>query len=193
MYVRKTDVTAYGRTPGCPGCRDLIVGKAQPKPHTRESRARMARMLSESEAGRRRLKAAEDRWVNAAVRRSDLIFAEADEKKIRTQGNEPPPAVEATLTGGSSASGAAPAASSTVAHAGSSTSRKTAAETAIEDIDPIAGDAADTPSVTVEKTGVKRQADATVADIDPRSGDGTDMRVQLGTDRGVYPESASGY
>ena len=176
MYVRKTDVATYGRMPGCPGCRDVMRGKTQPKPHNRECREKMTRMLSESEAGSRRVKAAEDRWVNAAVRRSDIIFAEAEEKKRRTQGSEPPPAVEATLTAGSSASGTAPAASSAVAPSGgSSTSRKRAAETAIEDIDPNAGGDADTPSVTVETAGVKRRAEATVADIDPRAGDGTDI------------------
>ena len=48
------------------------------------------------------MKAAEDRWVNAAVRRSDIIFAEQEEKRRKTLEENPPPAEEATLTGGAS-------------------------------------------------------------------------------------------
>ena len=40
----------------------------------------MERLLSETDAGKIRVKAAEERWVQAAVRRSDAIFAETEEK-----------------------------------------------------------------------------------------------------------------
>ena len=67
----------------------------------------MTRMLSETEAGKLRVKSSDDRWSNAAVRRSDFIFAEAEEKTRKTEndGEETTPAAEATLTGGSSGSG----------------------------------------------------------------------------------------
>ena len=132
----------------------------------------MERMLSETDAGKRRVKASEDRWVNAAVRRSDIIFAEAEEKKRRTEaeGAEVRPAVEATLTGGSSGSGG-PSTAPPIASA----ARKRRPEVDIEEIDPAAGESASSPSVIVETTGTKRQADTSVADIDPQSGDGADV------------------
>ena len=85
MYVRKADVGAYGRTPGCRGCRDVILEKTHCAPHSRECWERMTRMLSETDAGKLRAKASDDRWINAAVRRSDIIFAEAEEKKRKTE------------------------------------------------------------------------------------------------------------
>ena len=36
MYVRKSDVTTYGRTLGCKGCRDVVIEKPQCAPHSRE-------------------------------------------------------------------------------------------------------------------------------------------------------------
>ena len=50
------------------------------------------------EAGKQRVKSSDDRWINAAVRRSDIIFAEAEEKRRRTEndGEETTPAAEAT-------------------------------------------------------------------------------------------------
>ena len=55
------------------------------------------------------MKAAEDRWVNAAVRRSDIIFAEAEEKKRRTG------TVESTVEGGAAGDTQMPGTSSRVA------------------------------------------------------------------------------
>ena len=107
-------------------------------------------MLSETGAGKRRVKASEDRWVNAAVRRSDIISAEAEEKKRRME-VEGTAAEEATLTDGSAVS-AGPA----VAPKAAPASRKRRADVTIEEIDPVAGDAASSPSVVVETTGTKR-------------------------------------
>ena len=109
-------------------------------------------MLSETDAGKRQVKASEDRGVNAAVRRSDIIYAEGEEKKRRTE-VEGTAAEEATLTGGSSGS-AGPAVEPQVAPA----SKKRRADVTVEEIDPAAGDAAPSPSVIVETTGTKRQA-----------------------------------
>ena len=109
MYVRKSDVGKYGRTPGCHGCRDVVLGRDQCKPHSAECRERMTRLLSETDAGSKRVKAAEDRWVNAAVRRSDIIFAEAEEKKRRTG------TVESPVTGGAAGDTQMPGTSSQVA------------------------------------------------------------------------------
>ena len=78
----------FGRTPGCHGCRDVVIEKAHAKPHSRECRGQMMRLLSESKAGSKRIKAAEDRWVNAAVRRSDIMLAEAEEEKRKIEGEE---------------------------------------------------------------------------------------------------------
>ena len=107
MYARKSVVAAYGRTPGCKGCRDVVLEKVHCAPHSRECRERLERMLSDTAAGKRRTKASEERWVNAAVRRSDIMFAEVEEKKRRTEaeGAEVRRAVEATRAGGSSGSG----------------------------------------------------------------------------------------
>ena len=41
MFVRKADVRAFGRSPGCRGCRDMILEKPTCSPHTRECRSRM--------------------------------------------------------------------------------------------------------------------------------------------------------
>ena len=49
MYVRKSDVATYGRTPGCKGCRDVVLEKPHCASHSRE---RMERMLSETDAGK---------------------------------------------------------------------------------------------------------------------------------------------
>ena len=78
MYVRKADVATIGHTPGCKGCRDVILVRPQCALHSRECRQRMKRLLSETEPGRKRVKSSEDRWVQAAVRRSDIMFAEAE-------------------------------------------------------------------------------------------------------------------
>ena len=88
MYVRTADVGVYGRTPGCRGCRDVILEKSQCAPHSLECRERMTRMLSETDVGKLRVKASDDRWINAAVRRSDIIFAAAEEKKRRTENED---------------------------------------------------------------------------------------------------------
>ena len=171
MYVSKADVSAYGRTPGCRCCRDVILEKAHCASHTgsRECRERMTRMFSEIEAGKLRVKASDDRWINAGVRRSDILIAEAEEKKrkIENENEDVIPAIEATtLTGGSSGSGGPLS-----VHPVAAASRKRRAEVEVADIDPSAGDAAASPSVVVENTGTKRQADTSVADIDPQSGD----------------------
>ena len=160
MYVRKSGVAAYGRTPGRKGCRDVILEKPHCAPHSRECRERMERILSETDAGKRRVKASEDRWVNAAVRRSDIIFAEAEEKKRRTE-VEGTAAEDATLMVGFSGS-----AGPVVAPQAAPASRKRRADVTIEEIDPAAGDAASSPNVVVETTGKKRQAEKSVADID---------------------------
>ena len=47
-------------------------------------------MLSETEAGKLRVKSSEDRWVNAAVRRSDIIFAEAEPESREIPQNRGP-------------------------------------------------------------------------------------------------------
>ena len=88
--------------------------------------------MSETEAGRKSVKASEDRWVQGAVRRSDIIFAEAEEKKRRTEEEQAPEAAEATLTGGSSGS-----AGPTTASAPAPSSRKRRPDVDIEDIDLI--------------------------------------------------------
>ena len=111
--------------------------------------------------------------MNAAVRRSDIIFAEAEEKKRRTK-TEGVAAEEAILTGGSSGS-AGPAAAPQIAPA----SRKRRPDVDIEEIDSSAGDAASSPSVVVETTGTKRQAEKSVADIDPQSGDRADVAALM--------------
>ena len=129
-------------------------------------------MLSETDAGKRRVKALEDTWVNAAVRHSDIIFAEAEEKKRRTEaeGAKARPAAEATLTGGSSGSGRP-----SIARPIATASRKRRSNVDIEEIDPAVGESASSPGVIVETTGTNRQADTSVADINPQSGDGADL------------------
>ena len=132
MFVRKADVRAFGRSPGCRGCRDVMLEKPTCSPHTRECRSRMEICLAETEEGKERIDAARERWAQAVARRSDIIFAEAAEKKRKIE-NASEPAVEAALTGGSSGSaGPEPA-----------VSRKRGPEIDIREIDPAAGGAAD--------------------------------------------------
>ena len=100
-------------------------------------------MLSETDAGKRRVKASEDRWVNTAIRRSDTIFAVVEEKKRRTE-VKGTAAEEATLTGGSSGS-AGPA----DARQAAPSNRKHRADVTVKEIDPAAGDAASSPSMVV--------------------------------------------
>ena len=47
-------------TLACQGCQDVILERAQCKPHSRECRERMTRMLSETEAGSTGVKAEEE-------------------------------------------------------------------------------------------------------------------------------------
>ena len=117
MYVRKTDVATYGRTPGCPGCKDVVMDKPHCRPHNATCRERMGLLLRDTEEGQKRVKAAEERLVQGLVRRSDIIFAENEEKKRRTSA-EPQVAEEAALTGGSTGSGT-PAPSPAAVSAGS--------------------------------------------------------------------------
>ena len=124
----------------------------------------MEKLLAETEDGKKRINAAGERWTQAVVRRSDIIFAEAEEKKRRLEGSIEP-ATEATLTGGSSRSGGPEPVAS----------RKRGPEVDIQEIDPAAGGAADTPETVVEHTGTKRQSDTDISEIDPRAGDGTDI------------------
>ena len=186
MFVRKADVRAHGRTPGCGGCQDVIRELTRCRPHTRMCRERMEKMLADTEDGRKRVKDAEDRMIQATFRRSDAYFAEAEEKKRRVDG-EPPVAEEATLTGGASGSAGATAAPETPAP-----SRKRGPEVDIRDIDPAAGDAADN-AITVGGASRKRQADSTVADIDPSAGAGTDVSVvDASPQRGSTPGGVLG-
>ena len=89
MYARKADVATHARTPGCKDCRKVVIEKPQCAPHSRECRERMERLLSETDAGRRRVKASEDRRVQAAVRRSHMIFAVAEEERVEQKLRSP--------------------------------------------------------------------------------------------------------
>jgi hypothetical protein len=128
--------------------------------------------------------------VNAAVRRSDIIFAEAEEKKRRTEneGEETTPAAEATMTGGFSGSGGPslptpgtlprpirPGEQVPIRPSEEFRGRKRAADEPPDD--PRATNA-DTPEVEVI-AGTKRQADTSVADIAPQSGDGVDVAAMV--------------
>ena len=75
----------------------MILEKTTCNPHTRECRARMEKLLAETEEGKKRIDAAGDRWTQAVVRGSDIIFAKAEEKKRNTD-DHIEPAEEANLT-----------------------------------------------------------------------------------------------
>ena len=193
MFVRRSDVDAYGRTPGCPGCKDVLMNGPRCRPHNATCRERMGQLLRETEEGQKRVKAAEDRLVHAVVRRSDIIFAENEEKKRRTS-DEPQVAEEATLTGGSLGSGG-PVQSPAAESAGSdqTTSRKRRPSIDIRDLDPNAGDDADRPAVVEERESRKRQAETAVSDIDPQAGDGADISLaDAAPQRGTKPGGVLG-
>ena len=193
MYVRKTDVAIYGRTPGCPGCRDVVMDKPHCRPHDATCRERMGLLLRGTEEGQKRVQAAEDRLVQATVRRSDIIFAENEEKKRRTSA-EPQVAEETALTGGSMGSGtSAPSPAAVSAGSDGAASRKRRPSVDIRDLDPNAGDTADAPTVVEERTGTKRQAETAISDIDPRAGDGADISLaDASAQRGTMPGAVLG-
>ena len=60
MYIRKTDITKYGETHGCIGCRCVVLGKPL-RSHTTECRERIEGHLRETEAEQQRLQKAHDR------------------------------------------------------------------------------------------------------------------------------------
>ena len=52
MFVGKADVRAFGRSPGCRGCRNVILEKTTCSQHTRECRSRMEKLLAETQQGK---------------------------------------------------------------------------------------------------------------------------------------------
>ena len=54
MYIRKADITKFGGTPGCLGCRCIAVGKPL-QSHTAECRDRIESCLRETDEGKERL------------------------------------------------------------------------------------------------------------------------------------------
>ena len=60
MYISKADITKYGETPGCVGCRNIVLGKPL-QSRTLVSRERVEARLRETQQGQRRLQKADDR------------------------------------------------------------------------------------------------------------------------------------
>ena len=193
MFVRKADVHAFGRTPGCPGCRDVLLDRARQQPHNRECRERMERMLSETDTGKKRVQAASDRIIEATMRRSDAIFAETEEKKRKTDGGDQDRAPAAESAARPSSSSAPSSSAAVPSRLSAALSRKRRPEVDTEDLDPRAGGDAHIPEVVIETSGTKRRADRAVADIDPSAGDGTDVSlVDASPQRGTMPGGVPG-
>ena len=66
----KTDIEEHGPTPKCPGCRALgNAGKYRAK-HTDECRIRFEKILSETEAGKKRIEAARERRLDGITKKA---------------------------------------------------------------------------------------------------------------------------
>ena len=85
LYVRKEDIHTHGPTPKCRGCLTVIQGRPYSKPHTEECRTRFKDILTETEAGRRRVERTESRFQDAVVREFEAIMGDDnnDEKDLK--------------------------------------------------------------------------------------------------------------
>ena len=77
MYITKTTVEKYGKTPGCPGCVTTEIGKYGV--HKQECYERLRSEMSQSEEGRTRLEEDQRR----VARRTDMVFNKAIEKELQ--------------------------------------------------------------------------------------------------------------
>ena len=81
LYVSKEEVMNHGPSPNCQRCRAVVAGKASTKPHTDECRTRFRELAKSSEAGRRKVKWAEERMVAVTYRRSNVMEQEDESEK----------------------------------------------------------------------------------------------------------------
>ena len=72
MYIRKQDIEEHGPTPGCIGCRTVLLGKPL-QSHTASCRERIETEIRKTEAGRARLDRADMRMTEAIVRESERV------------------------------------------------------------------------------------------------------------------------
>ena len=72
IYIKKTDVETYGKTPGCPGCESMGRG-GKAKNHTETCRNRLEEEMKKTEQGQERIKEAEKRMDESLARRLEKI------------------------------------------------------------------------------------------------------------------------
>ena len=73
----------HGPSPNCQRCRAVVAGKASTTPHTDECRTRFRELMKSSEAGRRKVKRAEERMVAETYRRSNVMEQDDESEKKR--------------------------------------------------------------------------------------------------------------
>ena len=83
LYVSKEEVINHGPSPNCQRCRAVVAGKASTKPHTDECRMRFRELMKSTEAGRRKVKRAEERMVAETYRRSNVMDQDDENEKKR--------------------------------------------------------------------------------------------------------------
>ena len=73
MYIRKADITEFGETPGCLGCRCIALGQPL-QSHTAACRDRIESCLRETDEGNKRLGKADGQVTEAIGRDSERIM-----------------------------------------------------------------------------------------------------------------------
>ena len=85
VRIKKGDYEMFGYTEGCTGCQLLRSKQGRRGVHTRDCRARMVEAMGSTEEGKRRLAAAEDRWMEEMARR---VEGNVEEQERRNEGEE---------------------------------------------------------------------------------------------------------
>ena len=73
MYIRKADIIKHGETPGCIGCRCVVLGKPL-QSHTTMCQERIEGHLPEIDEVQQRWQKADGRVTEAVARESDRLM-----------------------------------------------------------------------------------------------------------------------
>ena len=88
LYVTKSDIEKYGRTPLCPGCEAQLLETGR-RAHNAECRFRIEGELMKSEEGKKRIEAAKARIESGRRPKAPRVGGGADESEVVEAANVP--------------------------------------------------------------------------------------------------------
>ena len=95
MYIKKSDILKFGKTEGCIGCRNIMLGKPI-QSHTAVCRERIESKLRETDEGQERLSKANDRMSEAIMRETERMLRESSRDDAEAASRQAQPATESS-------------------------------------------------------------------------------------------------